>query len=275
MTQEPRQLGRLGLSLLVGVLLMIAPLSSSTAAQSDGELTVAVAANFTRAMEAIERRFEADTGGAVTSVVASTGTLYAQITNGAPVDAFFAADVERPRQLAEDDAIVEGSRFTYAIGRPVLWSVDEAMIDSSGEVLETGEFRRLAMANPSLAPYGEAARQIMIERGVWDELQSQNKIVFGQNVNQAHQFIQSGNADLGFVALSQVIDPDSGEVEGSHWRPPETLYDPVKQQAVILERTEQRALAQSFMDFVRSTAGTEIIETFGYAVPEARDASSE
>ncbi len=275
MTAEPRQLGRLGLSLLVGVLLVIAPLSSSTAARTDDALTVAVAANFTRAMEAIERRFEAATGEAVTFLFASTGTLYAQITNGAPVDAFFAADVERPQQLAEDGAIVEGSRFTYAIGRPVLWSSDEAMIDSSGEVLETGEFRRLAMAKPSLAPYGEAARQIMIERGVWDELRSRNKIVFGQNVNQAHQFIRSGNAELGFIALSQVIDPESGEVEGSRWQPPATLHDPVKQQAVILERTHRPALARSFMDFVRSEAGTEIMETFGYAVPEARDASSE
>ncbi|MFB6286004.1 MAG: molybdate ABC transporter substrate-binding protein [Candidatus Bipolaricaulia bacterium] len=262
--------------LIAASALFAASTAPSTLAQSDEDgLTIAVAANFTRPMEQLADRFGAETDRATTLVDGSTGALFTQISNGAPFDVFFAADVERPRRLQDEGRIVEGSRFTYAIGQPVLWSPADDVVDPSGNVLETGNFRRIALADPELAPYGEAARQVMIARGVWDELQSQHKVVFGRNVNQAHQFVRSGNAELGFVALSQVIAPDSGKIKGSHWRPPQSQHDPVEQQAVILKRTDQRALAQSFVEFVRSEAGAEVMEPFGYAVPEAGDASSD
>jgi molybdate transport system substrate-binding protein len=254
----------------VGLLMAMAALSAastapSTLAQSDEDgLTIAVAANFTRAMEAIERRFEAATERPVTLVIASTGTLYAQIANGAPIDIFFAADAERPRRLEQEGLVVDGSRFTYAIGRSILWSAEADAVDPDGDVLASGDVRQIAIANPRLAPYGEAARQVMTARGVWEELQP--KLVFAQNVNQAHQFVASGNAELGFIALSQVIDPATGEIGGSHWLPPQAMYDPVRQQAVVLQRTERRPLAASFVDFVQSEEVAEIIRTFGYAV---------
>lgn len=273
MTQGRNRQGRMMGLVILGMALSMGWSPAPTIAQEDAKLTIGVAANFTGTMQAIAAAFEDQTDRRVTLTFASTGTLYAQLVNGAPLDAFFAADAERPRKLDEDGAIVHGSRFTYAIGQSVLWSADGDLVDRAGDVLERGRFRRLALADPRLAPYGEAARQVMIERGVWDELQP--KLVFPQNVNQAHQFIATGNAELGFIALSQVIDPATGEVDGSHWLPPRAMYDPIHQQAVILKRTDRRELAKAFMAFVRSEQGAEIIRDFGYAVPVADDASSD
>lgn len=267
-----RIVGRVIALSVIGAMLATVPHGASTIAQNDAPLTIGVAANFTRAMQAIARRFERETDASITLTFASTGTLYAQITNGYPVDAFFAADVERPRRLEQAGAIVEGSRFTYALGQPVLWSADPDLVDPAGDVLERGDFRRLAIADPTLAPYGEAARQVLIERGVWEALEP--KIVFAQNVNQAHQFITSGNAQLGFVGLSQVIDPETGKIDGSHWHPAQAMYDPVEQQAVILKRTQRRELADAFMAFVRGAQGAEIIRAFGYALPDAEEPSA-
>ncbi len=262
--------------LIVALALLTASSGPRPMAQAaeDG-LTIAVAANFTRAMERLADRFEAETDRATRLAVGATGTLYTQIANGAPFDVFFAADAERPRRLEEEGRIVEGSRVTYAIGQPLLWSAQVDALDPNGDALEDGDFRRLAMADPELAPYGEAARQVMIERGVWDELRSEAKIVFGRNVGQAHQFVASGSAELGFVALSQVIDPATGETEGSRWLPPQQMHDPVRQQAVILTRTEQRSLAQAFVDFVRSDEGAEVLRRFGYAIAGPADDASE
>lgn len=271
MTQHRNRSGRIMALAIVAILLVMGHGPATTVAQADGQLTIGVAANFTRAMQALAGAFEQQRGRPVSLSFASTGTLYAQIINGAPFDAFFAADVERPRKLEEDGAIIEESRFTYAIGQLILWSAAPDLVDSGGDVLQHRDFRHLAIADPKLAPYGEAARQVMVKRGVWDELQS--RLVFAQNVNQAYQFITSGNAELGFIALSQVIDPDTGGVGGSHWPPPQQTYDPVEQQAVILERTEHGELAEAFMAFVRGEQGTEIIGRFGYAVPEADESS--
>jgi len=273
MAQHRQGLRRIMALVIVGVLLAMGSSPAPTVAQEDGELTIGVAANFTRAMQVIAGAFEEETGQSVSLTFASTGTLYAQITNGAPFDVFFAADVERPRKLDEDGAIIEGNRFTYAIGQSILWSADPDLVDPAGGVLQHGDFRHLAIADAKLAPYGEAARQVMIERGVWDELQS--RLVFAQNVNQAYQFITSGNAELGFIALSQVIDPVTGEIDGSHWLPPQAMYDPVAQQAVILKRTDHHKLAEAFTAFVRGAQGAEIIRNFGYGVPDTDESSSD
>jgi len=248
-------------------------LRSSLLSRSDNpELTVAVAANFTRTMEALVAQFEAKTDHRVTLVLGSTGTLYAQITHGAPFDAFFAADARRPRLLDEDGAIVADSRVTYAIGRPVLWSNKPDLVQNES-VLTNGRIRRVALAEPKLAPYGEAARQVMTQLGVWEALQP--KIVYGENVNQAHQFVDSGNADVGFVALSQVIDPATGAIDGSHWQPPPTMYDPIDQQAVILKGTDQRRLAERFMAYLRSDPAAAIIREFGYDMPNSETTSTD
>ena len=263
------------LGVLAAALVVIGGLAlrSSLVSRSDNpELTLAVAANFTRAMEALVAAFEDETNQAVTLVFGSTGTLYAQITNGAPYDAFFAADARRPRLLDEDGATVAGTRFTYAIGRPVLWSPDSDLVQDA-QVLVNGGVRRVALADPKLAPYGEAARQVMTGLGVWETLQP--KIVYGENVNQAYQFVDSGNAEVGFVALSQVIDPKTGNIGGSRWQPPPTMYDPIEQQAVILKRTDERPLAERFMTYLRSDSATEVIRRFGYAVPNSETSSTD
>jgi molybdate transport system substrate-binding protein len=225
------------------------------------EIRVAVASNFADAVEAISARFEARGGDKVTLIVGSTGKLYAQIRHGAPFDAFFAADADRPRLLEDEGAAVPGSRFTYAVGRLVLWSPSPGYVDPAGEVLREGDFRYLAIANPKLAPYGRAAQEVLERRGLWQALQG--RTVRGENVGQAFQFVRSGNAELGLVAWSQVSRP--GEpTAGSWWEVPQALYAPIEQQAVLLR---DDAAARAFLAFVRGEEGRAIIRTYGYGTP--------
>lgn len=228
---------------------------------SADEIHVAVASNFTDAIKDIARVFEEKTGHKVILVFGSTGKHYAQIKNGAPFEAFFAADVKRPALLEEEGVAQPGSRFTYAIGKVVLWSPDPTLIDADASVLGTGGFRHLALANPKLAPYGKAAEQVMKEKGVWSVLQG--RMVRGENIGQTFQFVKSGNAELGFVALSQIRKPGAA-IQGSFWQPPQSLYDPIEQQAVLLK---DHAAAREFMDFVKGGAAREIIESYGYGAP--------
>ena len=179
----------------------------------------------------------------------STGKLYAQIKNGAPFDVFFAADVKRPRLLEEDGLGLPGSRFTYAIGKLVLWSLKAAYVDDRGEVIEEGDFRHLALANPRLAPYGMAARQVLQRLDLWDRLAP--RMVRGESAGQTYQFVASGSAELGFVARSQVTRPET-PLPGSFWTVPEALHDPIDQQAVQLA---DRPAVKSFMELVRSAEG--------------------
>jgi molybdate transport system substrate-binding protein len=224
------------------------------------EVLVVVASNFAGAIKAIAERFEQQTGHDVVLSFGSTGKHYAQIRHGAPYHAFFAADMQRPRLLEEEGRIVPGSRFTYAFGRLVLWSPQADRVDPHGEVLASGGFARLAIANPRLAPYGAAAQQVLEARGLWDTLQP--RLVRGENIGQTYQYVQSGAAELGFVAYSQVRTPDA-EPAGSAWIVPETLYQPIEQQAVLLKDTPA---ARAFMAFVRSEAAAGIIEGYGYGV---------
>ena len=221
------------------------------------EVRIAVASNFTAAMQQLAEQFSAVSGHSTKLIFGSTGKHYAQIKHGAPFDAFFAADVKRPQLLEQEGIALAGSRFTYAIGKVVLWSPDANLVDDKGKVLQSEQFHYLAMANPKLAPYGRAAQQIMEQAGVWPGLRS--RAVRGENIGQTFQFVRSGNAQLGFVAYSQLKAlPDAG---GSLWLPDLNSYTPIRQQAVLLKDTPA---AQQFMQFVQSPAGAEIIARYGY-----------
>jgi molybdate transport system substrate-binding protein len=239
-------------------MMMLMPLTLSAA-----EIRVAVASNFSSAMKALATRFEADSGHRLLLGFGSTGKHYAQILNGAPFDAFFAADTERPRLLEMDNRTVAHSRFTYARGRLILWSPRTNYVDSEGLVLKDRGFRHLAIANPKLAPYGEAARQVLTELGLWEQLSP--KLVRGENIGQTYQFVASGNAELGFVAWSQLIGTKMAD-RGSYWTVPSSLHQPINQQAVQLIPGEPVRL---FMSFVQSAAGRQIISQHGYDLPDA------
>jgi molybdate transport system substrate-binding protein len=225
------------------------------------DLKIAVASNFTPTLQVIARRFEASSGHRLILSPGSTGKHYAQITHGAPFDLFFAADSERPRLLDGNGRALAETRFTYAIGQLVLWSPEPGMVDGQGEVLETGEFRHLAIANPDLAPYGRAARETLENLGLWSGLGG--RLVRGENVNQAFQFVRSGNAQLGFVALSQLQQPGA-PIAGSRWRVPRTMYAPIEQQAVLLRESPA---ARAFLAFMRSEETLQLIAEYGYLRP--------
>jgi len=226
------------------------------------EAVVVVAANFSEVADRLEGLFEAGSEHSVTFVVGSTGKLYAQIVHGAPFDAFLAADQERPKRLESEGLAVAGSRFTYAVGRLALWSRDPGRIgDDGASTLRQGEFHLLAIANPALAPYGEAARQALARLHLWAGLQG--RIVMGETIGQAHALVASGNADLGLVALSYVLSPRNG-VAGSRWDVPPELYAPIRQDAVLLTRAAGNEAAREFLSFLRSKRARDVIETYGY-----------
>jgi molybdate transport system substrate-binding protein len=238
------------------VLMLVIPGQSGAA-----ELRVATASNFRSAMTTLAREFEQTSGHRVVPIYGSTGKHFAQIINGAPFDAFFAADTRRPERLEQDGLTVPGSRFTYARGRLVLWSPRTAYVDDHGHVLRQGKFRHLAIANPELAPYGAAARDVLESLGLWQTLSQ--RLVQGENIGQAFLFVRSGNAELGFVAWSQLAS-GAQPVEGSFWQVPENLYHPVDQQAVALTDSEA---TRTFMSFIRSEEAARIIRDHGYATP--------
>jgi len=248
---------------LLPALLLALPWAGGAPAgeRPDGEARIAVAANFAPALRALVEAFEAHHDGRIAIVVGSTGKLYAQIHHGAPFDALFAADERRPMLLDNEGRARAGSRFTYAIGRLALWSPDAGRVDVAGRVLSEGRFRHLAIANPKLAPYGRAAQQVLEARGLWQTLRP--RLVRGENVGQAWQFVHSGNAELGFVALSQVRQREQA-LAGSHWVVPQALYAPIVQQAVLLT---DNPLAADFLRFVQGDGGRAMIASFGYQLP--------
>jgi len=225
------------------------------------EIQIAAASNFANTIISIAQRFEINTGHKVTLIFGSTGKHYAQIKNGAPFDVFFAADIKRPELLEKEGIALAGSRFTYAIGKLVLWSPTPNYVDSSGKVLEQMEFRHLAIANPKLAPYGKAAVEILQARGIWNAIKG--RTVRGENISQAFQFVNSHNAELGFVAYSQIKHPGHPSA-GSWWEIPQSLYTPIEQQAVLLK---QNKAARDFLSFIKSDESLEIIRSFGYGTP--------
>lgn len=227
------------------------------------EVQVAVAANFTAPMQTLAQLFEQQTGHRVVASYGSTGKLATQIRNGAPFEVFLAADDETPARLERSTHAVTGSRFTYAVGRLVLWSRDPGRVDGKGEVLRSDGFERLAIADPRLAPYGAAAVQTLRSLGLYDRLQP--RLVTGENITQAHQFVATGNAQLGFVALSQV-EVDGRIAEGSAWVVPARLHEPVEQQAVLLTQGRDNPAARALLGFLRSEPARAVIRGYGYDV---------
>lgn len=225
------------------------------------EIRVAVASNFTETIRLISKRFEAKTNHKIILITGSTGKHYAQIKHGAPFEAFFAADARRPELLEQEGLILPDSRFTYAVGKVILWSPEADVVDIHGDVLKHGKFRHLSIANPKLAPYGRAAQQVLEKLGVWNDLQ--RRMVRGENIGQAFQFVKSGNARLGFIAISQIKSPGSA-IKGSLWQVPESFYDPIEQQAVLLKDNDT---ARAFLDFVKQDEAQAIIHGFGYGTP--------
>jgi molybdate transport system substrate-binding protein len=225
------------------------------------EITLAVAANFTAPMKLLAAEFEKDSGHKVVASYGSTGKFYAQIKNGAPFQILLAADDEIPAKLVKENMGVGGSQFTYAVGKLVLWSAKPGPVDSAGAVLKKGDFAHLALADPKLAPYGAAGLETLKALGIYEALQP--KLVTAENITQAFQFVSSGNAELGFVALSQVLK--DGRIEGSSWLVPENLYTQIRQDAVILEPGKGRAAVESLMKFLKGDKAKAIIKSFGYA----------
>ena len=228
-----------------------------------GEMRAAVAANFTGAAKEIGALFEEKTGHEAVFSFGSTGQLYAQITQGAPFDVFLAADQVRPLKAIEQGFARAESRFTYAIGKLVLFSKDPDLVEGE-KTLATGTFSRIAIANPATAPYGAAAIETMKALGVYDRLKE--KIVRGNNIAQTYQFIVTGNAELGFVALSQIIGND-----GSHWPVPERLHEPVAQDAVLLKRGAANEAARDFLVFLKDPEARAILRKYGYGVGPTTD----
>lgn len=231
-----------------------------TSAQAD-DVQVAVAANFTAPIQAIAKDFEKDTGHKVIAAYGATGQFYTQIKNGAPFEVFLAADDTTPIKLEKEGDIVPGSRFTYAIGTLALWSAKEGYINGTDEVLKQNQFKHLSIANPKAAPYGLAATQVLAKLGLTDKVK--DKIVEGQNITQAYQFVSTGNAELGFVALSQIYK-DGKVSAGSAWQVPEDMHDSIKQDAVILKKGENNPAAKALVDYLKGPKAAAIIKSYGY-----------
>lgn len=235
------------------------------AAGNGGADTVqlAVAANFAAPVKQIVADFEQATGHQAVVATGATGKFYAQIVNGAPFEVLLAADDETPAKLEKEGHAPAGTRFTYAIGRLVLWSPKPGVVDGAGAVLKSGDFRHLALANPKLAPYGQAAVEAMKAQGSYDRVAP--RFVLGENIAQTHQFVASGNAELGFVALSQV--QANGRIDGSAWIVPTTMHAPIRQDALILAKGKDNPAATAFLAFLKGDKAKATIRGFGYDLP--------
>ena len=226
-----------------------------------GEVAVAVAANFAAPMQRIAAAFQADTGHRAVVALGSTGRFYAQIVNAAPFDVLLAADDETPARLAREGLGAEASRFTYATGRLVLWSRQPGLVDGDGAVLRSGKIERLALADPKLAPYGAAAVEVLTRLGLLEALRP--RLVTGESLAQAYQFVASESAPLGFVALSQV--QEEGVLSaGSAWQVPAHLHAPLRQDAILLNRGIGNPAAQALLDYLRGERARAIMRGYGY-----------
>ena len=230
---------------------------------SADEVQVAVAANFTAPMKIIAADFEKASGHKAALSFGATGKFYAQIKNGAPFDVLLAADDEIPAKIEKEGLGVPGSRFTYAIGKLVLWSAKPGFVDDKGDVLKKGNFEHIALGNPKLAPYGAAAVEVMTRLGLMSALEP--KFVQGENIAQTYQFVSTGNAELGFVALSQVYE-DGKLKSGSGWIVPTTMHSPIRQDAVLLTRGKDNPAAVALLQYLKSEKAKGVIKSYGYGL---------
>jgi molybdate transport system substrate-binding protein len=243
--------------LLAACMLTLLTPTQGRAAQAQ----IAVAANFAEPIKAIAAVLEKTTGHTLSVTLGATGKLYAQIKNGAPFDVLLAANTEVPLALEKDGLAEAGSNLTYARGKLVLWSANASLVDAKGEVLRGAGFRKLAYANPKTAPYGDAAMQTIDTLGLTSALVS--KLVQGESIGQAFSFVYTGNAELGFVALSQVLE--GGKLKsGSMWLVPQNLYQPIEQNAVLLKRGTSNPAALALVKLLRSPATKDLIRSYGY-----------
>lgn len=225
------------------------------------EVYVAVAANFTAAAKDIAAQFEQDTGHKAILSFGSSGKFFAQIQHGAPFQVFLSADQAKPQALEDAQLVAPGSRFTYAVGKLALWSSKPGLVDKNHSALQTGDFNKLALANPKLAPYGAAAVQVLQQLDLIADTQA--RWVQGENIAQTYQFVASGNADLGFVALSQIMA--KGHIKtGSSWIIPDQLYNPIRQDAVLLKSAQDNAAAKTFIAYLNGAKARDIIHSYGY-----------
>jgi molybdate transport system substrate-binding protein len=243
--------------LLLGALLALMALSAPAFA---ADTHVAVAANFTEPAKEIAQAFGKATGHRAVLSFGSSGQFYAQMAHGAPYEVFLSADAERPLRAEQAGLAVPGSRFTYAVGRLVLYSKTPGLVDGRGAVLRSGRFAKLAIADPTAAPYGLAAVQTLQKLGLYDALKP--KIVQGSSITQAYQFVATGAAELGFVALSQVANAPGG----SRWLAPPSLYAPIEQQAILLKTGQDNPAAKAFLAFLKGPQAKVIIRRYGYEV---------
>jgi molybdate transport system substrate-binding protein len=246
-------------SILAAWLLLIAPVTWADT------VLVAVAANFTKPMTEIAAAFEKSTGHSADLSFGSSGKFVSQLENGGPFEVFLSADDKNPIKLEQSGLAVANSRFTYALGKLVLWSATPGLVDDQGQILSKGGFKHLALADPKLAPYGAAAVDVLKNQGVFDKLQP--LFVQGENIAQTHQFVSTGNAELGFIALSQVID--NGKIAtGSGWIIPSDRYKPIRQDAVLLKNGAENPAAPALLQFLKSPEALAIIKKYGYDLAE-------
>lgn len=245
------------------LVLFVATLTLAPLTLRAAEVRVAVAANFAQPLARIAEGFTAATGHTLKVSAGATGKFYAQIVAGAPFELLIAADDETPKKLIAEGLAVAGSNFSYAIGRLVLWSAQPGFVDEQGAVLASGRFAHLAIANPKIAPYGAAGLEVLKARGLSESLAP--KLVVGETIAQAYQFVATGNAELGFVALSQVAQPGK-PVTGSYWLVPASLYGEIRQDAVLLKAGEKNPAASALLAYLKSAPARELIQSLGYGL---------
>ena len=225
------------------------------------EIKVAVASNFANTLKEIAVEFQKDTGHQLAITPGATGKFYAQISNGAPFDVFLSADDETPRKLVQEGKAIAASQFTYAIGRLALWSPIPDLVDKNADILKTDKFKYIAIANAKVAPYGQAAVQTMQKLGVLTKIEP--RVVQGESIAQTFQFVSTGNAQLGFVALSQILE--NGKIKtGSAWIVPEEMHEQLKQDAVVLQSCKSMSVCQALMEYLKSEKVKKMMASYGY-----------
>jgi len=247
--------------LIVAWLILLTPTSRAATT------LVAVASDFTKPMTEIAAAFEKATGHTAKLSFGSSGKAFAQIQSGGPFEVYLSASEKYPLELEKSGHVVTGSRFVYAIGKLVLWSAKPGFVDDKGEILKTGNFKHIALADPTHAPYGVVAEEVMKNLGVLDKLRP--LFVMGENISQTFQFVSTGNAELGFIAFAQVIDINTGKIgSGSGWMIPDNLHGPFNQTAVLLKKGAENPAALALVDFLKSPPALAIIEKYGFGLPK-------